>query len=378
MPLTFSKSKELTLGVEVEVQLVDRDTLALAPASTKIIDGLGGYNGAVKHELMMSNLEIITKVCGSVQEVADDLYGTFNAAIAEAARHDILICGAGTHPFSTWKEQKLTPDARYKRLLFSLGGVARRFNIFGLHVHVGIGDGEKCIYVMNRMLYYLPHLLALSSNSPFWEGEDTALKSFRTVVFGTLPTAGLPFYFNDWDDYARLIDCFISTRTIETIREIWWDARPHPDLGTIEIRICDTPATVADALAITALIQALVARFCREYERGMPYARLPSHVIRQNKWRASRYGLDGEFITEAGDRTVKAREAIGELIKSLYKEAGELGSTEYLALAEQLVTRGDGASRQLDVWRLEGDLQRVVLYLAHELENDVKAGSSMR
>lgn len=153
-------------------------------------------------------------------------------------------------------------------------------------------------------------------HSPFWEGEDTALKSFRTVVFGTLPTAGLPFYFNDWDDYTRLIDCFISTGTIETIREIWWDVRPHPDFGTIEIRICDTPATVADAVGITALIQVLVARLCREYERGIPCRRLHSHVIRQNKWRASRYGLDGEFITEAGDRTVKAREALGELVTS--------------------------------------------------------------
>ena len=279
MPVTFKYSDEFTLGIEVEAQLVDKDTLGLIPTSSDIIDGIEGYEESIKHELMMSNLEINTRVCAHLDQAAADLYKKFDLVLSEAANHNTLVSLAGTHPFSTWKEQVITDNERYKRLLNNLQGVARRFNIFGLHVHVGIGDSEKCIYIMNRMLYYLPYFLALSANSPFWEGENTGLRSFRIKIFESLPTAGLPFYFRNFSDYMKVVDNYIVTGTIETIREIWWDIRPHPDFGTLELRICDTPSTIEEILAIAALIQALVARLGDEYERGVPFVRPHSSVI---------------------------------------------------------------------------------------------------
>jgi len=240
--ITFKSSKEYTLGVEVELQLIDKESLALVPKSGQIIAGLENLKTFIKPELMLSNVEVNTSPCSTIEEVQKDLLTKFDLVCREALRHDTTLSLAGTHPFSSWREQDFVPDERYGRLLNKLALVARRFNIFGLHVHVGIDSGEKCISIMNLLLYYLPHLLALSANSPFWNGEDSGLKSYRSKVFEALPTAGIPAYFDGWSDYASLVDMYMSTGTIETIREIWWDVRPHPDFGTLEIRVCDVHA----------------------------------------------------------------------------------------------------------------------------------------
>jgi carboxylate-amine ligase len=374
MTIKFNASVGYTVGIELEVQLLNRETLSLAPASSAIIEALDGLGGSVKHELLTSNLEINTDISPSVKEAGRDLYEKFDVVLKEASNHDTLICCAGTHPFSMWRDQVVTEDARYFRLLENLQIIARRFNIFGLHVHVGVNGGERCIYIMNRMLFYLPHLLALSANSPFWEGYDTGLRSYRTKVFENLPIAGLPFYFEHWADYTQLVEKYIATGTIESIRELWWDIRPHPDFGTLEVRVCDIPATVKEALALAALIQALVKKFEDEYSKGLPFKRPHSAVIRENKWRACRYGMEGEFITEDGGSTVKAGEAIRELVASLDKEAEALGSTEYLASIEDILKQGDGSSRQIRVWKETGDLKEVVKDLSARLDQDIRSG----
>ncbi|MEE9613953.1 MAG: glutamate--cysteine ligase [Thermodesulfobacteriota bacterium] len=360
MTIEFKKSEGVTLGIEAEIQLVHRDTLALMNNSTDIIDSLSGLDSSVKHELLMSNLEINTCICSSVAEAERDLREKFAVVSKAAEAYDTLLCCAGTHPFSRWRDQVVTEDERYMRLMERLKIITRRFNIFGLHVHVGLEGGEKCIYVMNRMLFYLPHLLALSANSPFWQGDDTGLKSYRVKVFENLPVAGLPFYFDDWADFSRLIDNYKATGTIETIREIWWDIRPHPDFGTVEIRVCDMPGTIKETLAIAALIQALVKKFGDEYERGVPFERPHSAITRENKWRAARYGLDGEFLTEDGGSTVPVREAIGALLGSVEEEAATLGSAGYLSALGEILAGGTGADRQLRVFKEGGDLKGVV------------------
>ncbi len=374
MAIEFRGSEDCTVGVEIEVQLINRDTLSLTSTSTDIIDAAGSLDNAVKHELMMSNLEVVTKKCSSVKEARDDLTGKLKVVWKEASRFNTTLCLSGTHPFSRWRDQSITDDPRYKRLLHNLQFIARRFNIFGLHVHVGVKGGEKCIYIMNRMLYYLPHLLALSVNSPFWEGDDTGLKSYRTKVFENLPIAGLPFYFDDWADYSRLVENYIKTDTIRTIRELWWDVRPHPDFGTIEIRVCDMPAEIAEVAAIAAFVQAIVKKFGDDYEEGVPFERPHSAVIRENKWRACRYGLEGEFVTERGDSTVDVRRSIEELLESVEEGFRSLGSLDFLDTIARMIEGASGAEKQLSVWKESGSLKDVVGYLVERLSKEVGDG----
>ncbi len=376
--MNFHNSEGFTVGIEIEIQLVDLNDFGLVSTSNEIIDAIKGLKGSIKHELMMSNLEINTKVCSSITEAEEDLRKKFDVVMSEAKRHNTILCCAGTHPFSSWKDQRITDNERYRYLLETLQIVARRFNIFGLHVHVGIDGGDRCIYIMNRMLYYLPHLLALSANSPFWEGEDTGLKSYRTKIFETLPIAGLPFYFNDWSDYSQVVEMYLSMGTIRTIRELWWDIRPHLDFGTLEVRICDTPSTIREILAIAALIQAFVKKLSNEYDEGIPFIRPHASILRENKWRASRYGLDAQFITVEGKKTIGAGEAIEGILSSLDKEVEDLGSGQYMDGIRDILVCGEGAIKQLKSWDESGDLKSVVKDTSERLRNDISVNQAGR
>ena len=376
MPLTFNQSKEYSLGVELELQLLDKKSLALVPNSDRIIAGLEELQPFVKPELMMSNVEVNTSPCTTIDAVQKDLLAKLDLLYKEALEHDTTLSIAGTHPFSSWKEQGFVPDDRYARLLNKLAMVARRFNIFGLHVHVGIDSGEKCIFIMNSLLYYLPHLLALSANSPFWNGEDTGLKSYRSKVFEALPTAGIPAYFDGWRDYSSLVDMYIATGTIETIREIWWDVRPHPDFGTLEIRVCDVPCSIKHLMSIVALIQALVARLGRAYDEGMKPELAPYFILKENKWRAARYGLDASFILPDGSGTIESKEAVMELYSYVYDEAVKMGSIDQLSGIKDIIDNGNGASRQLDIWKRDGDLKSVVKSLSGDFIDEIGAALS--
>ncbi|MFQ5427949.1 MAG: YbdK family carboxylate-amine ligase [Thermodesulfobacteriota bacterium] len=372
MEIVYNGHEDLTLGVELELQLMDKETLELVPRSTHIIDALPGLSGAVKHELIMSNLEVISKKCYSVAEARLDLAQKLEPVLREARKQGVLIAASSTHPFSRWKAQSVTPDERYEDLLKNLQQVARRFNIFGLHVHVGIRSAEKCIYVMNRLLYYLPHLLALSTNSPFWEGDNTGLMSYRTKVFENLPIGGMPFYFHNFADYSKLVNTYIATGTIKTIRELWWDVRPHPDFGTIEVRICDIPSTLHEVMCIASFIQALVKKFGDDFDRGVCFKRPHSAIIRENKWRACRYGLEGELITEDGTATISARKAIRELLAWCGSGAESLGTESYLGDLEKMLAGGDsGARRQIDINAEKHGLKALCRELAGLLETEI-------
>ncbi len=374
MPLTFKESKECTLGVELELQLLDQESLALVPHSGQIIAGLDNLPPFAKPELMMSNIEVNTSPCSDIDAVQKDFLTKLDLVYREALKHNTTVSVAGTHPFSSWKEQGFVPDERYSRLRNKLAHVARRFNIFGLHVHVGIDSGEKCMFIMNSFLYYLPHLLALSANSPFWDGEDTGLNSYRSKVFEALPTAGIPDYFDGWRDYSSLVDMYISTGTIETIREIWWDVRPHPDFGTIEIRVCDVPCSIKHLMSIVALIQALVARLGREYDEGAKRDLPASFILKENKWRAARYGLDGSFILPDGSGTISSKEAVMELYSYVYEESERMGSIVQLKGIKDIIKQGNGASRQIDIWKKNGDLKPVVRSLSDDFINEINFG----
>ncbi|GMR04219.1 MAG: glutamate--cysteine ligase [Thermodesulfobacteriota bacterium] len=374
MEIKFNSSKDFTVGVELEIQLIDSHTLGLTQSSTAIIDSLGGFKDSVKHELMMSNLEVVSKKCVDVDEAEKDLREKLKVVIDAAAKHSTLLAMAGTHPFSLWRDQSVTEDQRYEQLIDVLQMVGRRFNIFGLHVHVGVNGGDRCIYIMNRLLYYLPHLLAVSTNSPFWEGENTGLKSYRTKVFESLPIGGLPFYFHNFSDYEKLISNYLATSTIKTIRELWWDIRPHPDFGTIEVRVCDIPSTLREVMCLAALIQAFVKRFSDDFDRGVCFRRPHSAIIRENKWRACRYGMDGEFITEDGGRTVKARDAVKEIMDWVGPDSRELGSYGHFRIVEEILLRGTGAARQVQVWKEKGDLKEVVRAMVDELNSEIVPG----
>ncbi len=372
MEIIYNGTEDHTVGVELELQLIDAKTCELAPRASRIIDSLDGLGGAVKHELMRSNLEVVSKKCYSIAEAEADLREKLVPVIEEARRQGVLIAAASTHPFSRWKAQTVTPDTRYLELVENLQMVARRFNIFGLHVHVGVRGAERCIYIMNRILYYLPHLLALSANSPFWEGENTGLRSYRTKVFENLPIGGMPFYFHNFSDYARLVNSYLATGTIKTIRELWWDVRPHPDFGTIEIRICDIPSTLSEVMEIAAFVQALVKKFGEDFDRGVCFVRPHSAIIRENKWRACRFGLEAKFITEDGTGTSGAIEALTGLLDWCGEGSSMLGIDRYLGGLRTTISGGrTGAQRQIEICEKMGGLKALAGELARIFAGDI-------
>ncbi|MBV8430399.1 MAG: YbdK family carboxylate-amine ligase, partial [Solirubrobacterales bacterium] len=288
----FVSNERPTLGVEIELQLVDAETLGLRSGIAEILGRLPGeLEGAVKPELMQSYLEINTGICRTVADVERDLTAKVRAVQEIAAGLGMRLFWAATHPFSPWYLQEVTPNERYLGLIDLLQETARRLVTFGLHVHVGVDSGDKAIMLCDRIMSHLPTLLALSTNSPFWMGRDTGLHSNRVKVMEGLPTAGLPPLMRNWSEYMWLLNHMIETGFITTIREIWWDVRPHHNFGTIEVRICDMPHDLPSVLGLTALIQCLVHQLSEEIDRGTYQFDCHPMMVRQNKWRACRYGL---------------------------------------------------------------------------------------
>ena len=375
MTIKFNGSDKNTLGIEIETQVLDGETLALTPKAPLIIkdvvDAHPELEVAVKPELMTSNLEINTKVCSNIKEAEADIMDKFRLVSKVAEKNNLRLALSGTHPFSKWSEQEITDTERYTRILDRLKIVGDRFNIFGLHVHVGVKSGERCIDITNRLLFYLPHILSLSVNSPFWCGYDTGLRSYRSKVFETLPHAGLPFYFKNWTDYTTLVENYIKTNTIETIREIWWDARPHPDFGTIEVRICDSPRTLGNVFAIAGFIQALIHTFDREAENGVKFVKPNSSIIRENKWRACRFGYSGDFIDESGEKNIKSTEALNLLFDKVEDSARELGSLDHINYLRKFIQTPDHSELQVREFK-NGGQRKVAQYLSDSLTYELK------
>ena len=330
MDIAFTSSERASLGVEWELQLVDLETRELASAATDILREIGadhpdGEHPKAKHELLESTIEIITGICGTVAEASADLAGTLAEVTDAAARRGLGVICAGTHPFTDWKTQEISDNPRYHQLVEDMQWLARRLQIFGVHVHVGVRSRDKVIPIVNALTAYIPHLLALSASSPYWIGTDTGLASARSKVFEGLPTAGLPYQLGGWDQFEAYMETLITSHTIESIREVWWDIRPHPMFGTVELRIFDGLPTLAEVGTVAALGQCLVELFDKELDKGYTLPTPTGWVVRENKWRAARYGLDADIIVDAHGRTIPVREALTDLVAELSPTASRLG-----------------------------------------------------
>lgn len=372
MHIPFSSSPRSSLGVEWELELVDADTGELRGAASDILAEIGAPHGGVhpkaKHELLESCIEVITGVCATVDDAVADLRATVTEVGAAAERRGLSLMCSGTHPFSDWATQQVSPDPRYAKLVEDMQWLARRLQIFGVHVHVGVRSPEKVIPIVNALTAYVPHFLAVSASSPFWKGADTGLASARSKVFEALPTAGLPYQLSGWDDFEHFMETLITAETISTIREVWWDIRPHPQFGTVELRICDGAPTLHELGWIAATSQCLVEMLNSQLDKGYTLPTPRGWTVRENKWRAARYGVDATIIVDESGRTQPLRDAVLELVDDLAPIAERLGCAEELARARGILDVGPSYVRQRAVAQAHGgDLSAVVAALVREM-----------
>lgn len=378
MRIEFSSSPRASLGVEWELELVDLDTRQLRSGASEILaeirpEGAEEHPKA-KHELLESTIEVITGVCTTVAEARADLAETVAQVQAAAAKRNLGVMCSGTHPFTDWATQDISPHTRYQRLIESMQWLARRLQIFGVHVHVGVRAPEKAIPIVNALTQYIPHFLALSASSPYWLGKDTGLASARSKVFEGLPTAGLPYQLSGWDQFEAYMETLISTQTIQTIREVWWDIRPHPNFGTVELRICDGLPTFDEIVSVAALSQCLVERFDRELDRGYTLPLPKRWVVEENKWRAARHGLDAEIIADEKGTVVPLRQAISDLLEDLTPVARRLDCVTELSTVDRILKAGASYQRQREVAaKNNGDLTKVVDSLLAEMRDGLPA-----
>jgi carboxylate-amine ligase len=377
--IPFHSSVRSSLGVEWELQLVDPRTRELTSGANEILaaltpDGLDEHPKA-KHELLQSTIEIITGICTTVAEAKADLAGTLADVVAAADDRGLAVMCAGSHPFTRWDSQEISPKERYARLVERMQWPARRLQIFGVHVHVGVRSPAKVIPIVNALTLYLPHFLALSASSPYWAGCDTGLASARTKVFEGMPTGGLPHQLADWAEFEEYMDTLIRVGAIESVREVWWDVRPHPDFGTVELRVCDGLPTLDEIGAVAALTQCLVEQFDTQLDRGYTLPTPAEWVLRENKWRAVRYGLDADIVTDERGTVRPVREALGELVEELMPVAKRLGCEAELADVRRVLVTGASYQRQRAVAAAHhGDLSSVVDSLVAEMRDGLPAG----
>ncbi|MBA2752404.1 MAG: glutamate--cysteine ligase [Actinobacteria bacterium] len=373
MEIEFHSSQRSSLGVEMELQIVDRETRELSSAASKILAEMGaghpdGRHPKAKHELLESTIEMITGVCQTAAEARSDLEETLGELRSHTGDAGLELLCSGTHPFSSWSAQQVSPDARYHHLIEQVQWPARRLQIFGIHVHVGVRSAAKAIAISNALGVYIPHLLGISASSPYWQGHDTGLASARSKVFEGLPTAGLPYQFENWEEFQRFMKALMFANAITTIREVWWDIRPHPVFGTVELRICDGIPTLGEVASVAALSQCLVEWMDQRHERGERLEVQPDWIVRQNKWRAARYGVEAEIIVDGEGHVVPLREALHRLTDELSPVARQLGCEKELA---GIFTMSERPSylRQREIVAGGGSLADVVDCLVTELRS---------
>jgi carboxylate-amine ligase len=372
--ILFNSSAGSSLGVEVELQLVDRSSRSLRSGASEILRRLEKERGEphpkAKNELMESNIELITGICATVAEARADLEQTLAEVTSVAESLGLALLCAGTHPFSEWSAQEITPNERYHRLVEEVQWPARRMAIFGIHTHVGIRSAEKAIAIANALTAYIPHFLALSASSPWFEGRDTGLASARSKVFEGLPTAGVPQLLDGWAEFQELMNTLIEARAISSIREIWWDIRPHPNFGTVELRICDGCPTMSEIAAVSALAQCLVEWMDTLIDRGYQLPCPKRWILGQNKWRAARHGVDAELIVDERGSLRPVRTAIEELVEELTPVARRLDCEDELRHALRILDHGPSYLRQRRWVEAGATLEDVVDRLIAELRSD--------
>jgi glutamate---cysteine ligase / carboxylate-amine ligase len=351
-----------TLGVEEELMIVDSETLDLTNSIEEMLKDLQdtGAAGDVKPELMESVCEIATTPCRDAAEVSQQLTELRSTVQDVAAARGWAIGAAGTHPFALWEDQRIVSRPRYRDLIAGLQFVARQELIFGIHVHVGLDDPDKAIHVVNGMRVHLPVLLALSANSPFWRGQATGLLSARTPIFRAFPRVGIPPRYDDYEDWARRIAFMIESRVINDYTYLWYDVRPHPRFGTVEIRVMDSQTRLEHTVGLAALVQAMVKEMAEHFDSGQELSRYPYEMLDENKWLAARHGLEGELVDLPSKERVSTRDLARRLLDRLAEHAQDLGAANELAAVRDLIERNNGGSRQIVVYEANHDLREVV------------------
>jgi len=373
--IKWNSSRGPTLGIEWELQLIDSRTRMLRQDAREVLAALPGLDESgehpkIRYELMQSTVEVVTGICSTVSEAKQDLAATISQLQRITSGRGTMLACAGTHPVSDWRDAKMAPIQRYAELVEQLQWLARRIQTFGVHIHVGIRDRSKAIPIVNALAAYLPHFLALTASSPFWNGQDTGLASSRAIVFGGLPTSGPPQLLADWSEFEDYMDTLLRAGTIRSIKEVWWDIRPHPDFGTVEVRMFDGLPTLREIGMVAALSQSLVHLLDTQLDRGYRLPCPAGWVVRDNKWRATRYGLDAMVITDDYGSTAPLRDQLYELVRELEPVAGRLGCAAELAVAFEVLDQGASYERQRAVVAGGGELTDVVDALAAEFAED--------
>ncbi|MGQ9897543.1 MAG: carboxylate-amine ligase [Acidobacteriota bacterium] len=371
-------AQEFTLGIEEEFQIVDPNTRELRSRVAEILDeGITLLGEQLKPEMHQSMVEVGTGVCRNIQEARADVIRLRRTVAMLAHRKNLRIVAASTHPFSHWEDQEITPNERYFQLIEEMQQLARALSIYGLHVHVGIENRDDAIHIMNAARYFLPHILALTTSSPFWIGRNTGLKSYRSEVFKQFPRTGIPDYFGSASEFDNYVKLLVKTGCIDNGKKIWWDLRPHPIFPTLEFRICDLPTKVDEVIAIAALFQAVVAKLYKLLRQNMGFRLYRRMLIEENKWRAVRYGLDGKLLDLGKQLEVPVRSLILELLDFVDDVVDDLGSRSELEYIHTILKEGTSADRQLRIFQeTNGDLQAVVDNLIEEtLQGVMEPGS---
>lgn len=353
---------QFTLGIEEEFQIVDPSTRELRSHVVEILEeGVMLLGEQIKPEMIQSMVEVGTGICHNIQEARADITNLRSVISSLARKKGLVIIAASTHPISRWQDQKIFEDERYELLVQELQTVARSLLIFGLHVHVGVPDRDRQMHIMNAARYFLPHVLALTTSSPFWMAHNTGLKSYRCEIFKQFPRTDIPDHFDSYSSFERYIDLLIKTKCIDNGKKIWWDVRPHPFFPTLEFRVCDIPTRVDDTIAIAALFQAIVAKLNSLIERNLGFRLYRRLLIQENKWRAVRYGLDGMMIDFGKQKEVPTRDLIHELLDFVDDVVDPLGSRKEIEHIYTIMERGTSADEQLEVYHnSNNDLNAVV------------------
>jgi carboxylate-amine ligase len=355
---------KFTLGIEEEFQILDSDSLKLHSQMSKIIDGGKVFlKERIKEEMHQSMVEMGTNICENIGQARDEVSYLRQQIFELAAKEGLTVAAAGTHPFSHWSEQLITPDPRYDQLIAEMKDVARSNLIFGMHVHVAIPNREEGLHIMNTARYFLPHLYALSTNSPFWEGRETGFKSFRSKVFDKFPRTGIPPYFGSVSEYDEFVNLLVKTNCIDNGKKIWWDIRLHPFYPTVEFRICDMIMTVDEVLCIASLMQCIIAKLSKLHRKNQSFRSYRRILINENKWRAARWGVEAKLIDFGRQEEVDFPVLINELLEFIDDVVDELGCRTEVNYVYQMLEQGSGADRQLKIYEDTKDLKKVMEYV---------------
>jgi glutamate---cysteine ligase / carboxylate-amine ligase len=367
--LEFNPStQELSIGVELELQVLDGQSLLLTPHAAEIINLC--KDERFEREFFQSTLEVISGTSSSVHEIELDLEKSLKKVSGVAEQLNFKLGSTGTHPLGDYRERLITPSPRYDNLTDRNQWIIRRMAVYGMHIHIGMTSGDNCIRYNYFFMHFLPHILALSGSSPFWQGKYTGLSSCRPTTYESLPTAGMPYLVKDWQSFQSLIHFLLKSKSITSLKDLWWDLRPSPKYGTLELRFCDEPATLYEAMGIVAFVH-LLAHWFRDHEEEWTtsHAPLKQWIFRENKWRAIRYGLDGEIVVSRTGKTKSIRKDINDWLKLLSPYAQKLDYTNYLDTIKEIVSKGNSSNRQHRVFQNTNDLDAVIRHNVNEFEN---------